>query len=120
MFVLIERIWLARDADIVFQLHSQKDALLQVCCAWQTDTRPVPTDQQLGSWWGPTQEELHDAATRAVTGAWDGHEMSIPLEGFQQLSESNGDSDGVAVDDSDLLDAVELADYVDFCSHVDT
>jgi hypothetical protein len=46
--------------------------------------------------------------------------MSIPLEDIQQLSESDGDSDGFAADDSDLWDAVELADYVDFHYHVDT
>jgi hypothetical protein len=64
----------------------------------------------LGSSWGPTREELLDAATRAVTGGWDEQEMSTHLQDAHQLSGSDdGDSD-----DSDLLDAVELADYVDY------
>lgn len=106
---------IADDADVIFQLRSRKDALLQLCYAWQTDALSVPTNKLLGSSWGPTREELLAAATRAVTGTWDEHEMSTHLEDVHQLSDSDGDSD-----DSDLLDAVELADYVDSHHDFDT
>ena len=104
---------LVTDADVLFLLQLRKVDLVQLCSVWQTDTRPVPADKVLGPSWGPTQEELHDAATCAVTGSWDAPVSS------SGSSESDGDSDGDDSDfDTDLLDAVEFADSLDSHHHV--
>ena len=106
---------IAGDADVIFQLHSWQDTLLQLCYVWQTDALSVPTNELLGSLWGPTREELLATATCAVTGTWDECEVSTYLEDVNQLLDSNRDPDNL-----DLLEAVELADYVDSYYDYDT
>ena len=113
---------LAQDIDVLFQLQLRKLDLVQLCSVWQTDTRPVPTDKSLGPSWGPTQEELHDTATHAVSGSWDDCEPSQSWWTRSGGSDSDGDSDGAPFDDldfdSDLLDAVEFTDSLDTHHHV--
>jgi hypothetical protein len=101
----------AHDANVLFQLRLRKDSVLLLCSTWQADVRGIPTDDNVGESWGPTQDQIDDMAMRAVVGSWDN---GLRERWPSQTAESDDDDDEVMVgDDDDLVDAVELAAFVD-------
>jgi hypothetical protein len=80
----------------------------------------VLTDKDLGLSQGPTDEELENAATRAVIGSWDESDLSSSwMSGDAESDDSDVAVQGDLDDEGDLLDAVEQVYFLDAHLHDD-
>lgn len=88
--------------------------LCNLCHAWKTKVQPIPSCHNPESW-GPSEEELKNAAVWKVTGSWNETVEEV-------LHEHNGDSDSDEADwidvigddgDDELLESVEAVAFSD-------
>ncbi|GBE78980.1 hypothetical protein SCP_0201770 [Sparassis crispa] len=106
------------DIDLLYLLHRRRDRLSRLCVTWQSQVHAILCLTPMSSSWGPSEQELRDAAVYQVTGKWDKDESLMA----QYNPGENQDDDEERVsfdpptdseDDGELVDAAEVVAFND-------
>ncbi|KII82981.1 hypothetical protein PLICRDRAFT_84208, partial [Plicaturopsis crispa FD-325 SS-3] len=89
------------DGDMLYQLRQREKYLRQLCVTWEQAVRPIPCKYPMPDLWGPSFEELVDAAALEVTASYleSDEEDDGDYSGFGEGSEYE--------DDAELLEIAE-------------
>jgi len=103
---------------LLYQLQLRAQELCMLCVEWQAKVSPIPCQYSMPLSWGPSEQELHDAAAMKYTPGWDStHDgESADIEQYNanagcDSSSDVGESDEEEVDEIvDLMEAAGLTE----------
>ena len=99
--------------DIIFQLDLHATELCRLCHTWRTKVQSIPGSEDLDSW-GPSEQELLEAAIWKVTANWNNADESNAGHDDGDTSEEADWDDMVDDDDDfDLFESLETVAFVD-------
>lgn len=121
LVILIKKAYLVLEVNpaLLYQLQIRAQELCMLCVEWQKNVSPIPCQYPMPPSWGPTEQELHNAAGMKYTPGWDGtnDEESADTEQYNANSGHGSSSDVDTSNDEeevdelvDLMEAAGLAD----------
>jgi hypothetical protein len=100
---------------LLYQLQLRAQELCMLCVEWERNVSPIPCQYPMLPSWGPTEQELHNAAAMKYTPGWDS--INDDIEQYtanpehDSSSDINTSNDEEEVDELvDLMEAAGLAD----------
>lgn len=93
-----------------FQLQLRAIALRDLCYLWQTQLRPIPPAYPMSESWGPSDQDLQEAAGDATHGSWiEDDDLGVDPEPYHSHEEDEDEAESEIDDDLDmeLIDEIE-------------